>query len=78
MAFIIAIPTFAQTDMNPSTKIYVATEKTGKIAVIDGDTQEVMKSVDLIQNIDGEQISYMAHNVQVSPDGTTVWVTANA
>lgn len=80
LAFLAITPVFAQleTTMNPSTKIYVATEKAGKIAIINGDTQEVIKSVDLSQTVNGERLSYMAHNVQVSPDGKTVWITANA
>lgn len=37
-----------------------------------------MKSIDLSRDLNGERLSYTSHNVQVSPDGKTVWVTANA
>lgn len=37
-----------------------------------------MKSISLHQDVNGESLSFTAHNVQVSPDGKTVWVTANA
>lgn len=58
-------------------KVYVAVEGTGEIAVIDAKTQEKIKSIDLSEEFDGKKIQYMPHNVQVSPDNKSVWVTAN-
>jgi YVTN family beta-propeller protein len=59
-------------------KIYVAVESKGVVAVIDPLTRTVVKEIDLSSTHDGEVLMYMPHNVQVAPDGRTVWVTANA
>ncbi len=56
-------------------KVYVALEGEGSIAVLDGEHGTLIKKIPLSEK-DGVQ--YMPHNVQVSPDGLTVWVTANA
>jgi YVTN family beta-propeller protein len=58
-------------------KLYVAVEGEGRIAVIDPGSLKVVRSVDLAQFHEGERIEYFPHNVQVAPDGKTVWVTAN-
>ncbi len=58
-------------------KIYVALEGEGKVAVIDGPSMQVIKTIDLSETANGENVRYMAHNVQVSPDGKKVLVTAN-
>ncbi len=57
-----------------SDKIYVAVEDEGVVAVIDADKREVIKKI----NLSDGGVSYMAHNVQVAPDGQSVWVTGNA
>lgn len=57
-----------------SDKIYVAVEDEGVVAVIDADKREVVKKI----NLSDGGMSYMAHNVQVAPDGQSVWVTGNA
>ena len=60
---------------NPPTetgKIYVANEHAGSISVIDAATNKVLKTININP---GSSTALMAHNVQVSPDGKTVWVT---
>lgn len=59
-------------------KIYVAVEGDGSVAVIDPTKREVVKTIDLSIEHDGGQLVYAPHNVQVSPDGLTLWVTANS
>lgn len=54
-------------------KIYVAVEGDGDIAVISRADRRIIKRIPLQ---DGNA-SYMPHNVQVAPDGKSVWVTAN-
>lgn len=56
-------------------KVYVALEGEGKVAVINPETNEVYKKIDLSKP-GGE--SFSAHNVQVAPSGQSVWVTAVA
>ncbi len=62
----------------PKEKIYVAVEGDGLIAVIDAKKQKVLKSIDLSVEHDGGKLIYAPHNVQVSPNNKSVWVTANA
>ncbi|QQR55023.1 hypothetical protein IPG41_00380 [Candidatus Peregrinibacteria bacterium] len=50
-------------------KIYVAVENDNQVAVVDPVSGLVTTRIEL---------SGMPHNVQVSPDGETVWVTVNA
>ena len=57
-------------------KIYVAVEEEGKIAVINPQN-ELIKYIDLSKTVDGMKYGFTAHNVQVAPDGRSVWVTAN-
>lgn len=58
-------------------KIYVAMEGTGEIAVIDAKTNSISKRISLSKNKSGTIVEYMPHNIQVAPDGKSVWVTAN-
>jgi YVTN family beta-propeller protein len=58
-------------------KVYVAVEGTGEIAIINAETQEKIKTIDLSEQYSSKKIKYMPHNVQVSPDNKSVWVTAN-
>lgn len=51
-------------------KIYVAVEGEAKVAVIDPVSLAVIKNINLL--------GFSPHNVQVSPDNKTVWVTGNA
>ena len=64
--------------LNPDTKLYVAIEGEGKIAVIDTAKNKVLRNIDLSKDHDGGKLAYAPHNVQVAPDGKSVWVTANA
>lgn len=59
-----------------SEKVYVALEGDGAVAVLDGVHGKMLKTIPLDDTRTGTR--YMPHNVQVSPDGTVVWVTANA
>src|SRR5688572_26973681 len=55
-----------------SGKIYVANEHAGTISVLDAATRKVIKTININP---GSTVDLMAHNVQVAPDGKTVWVT---
>ncbi len=54
-------------------KVYVANEEGGSVSVID--LQDSLKNT-TIDIKDSAGNMYMAHNVQVAPDGKSVWVTA--
>lgn len=56
-------------------KVYVALEEDSAVAVIDVQSKKLIKKISLDSD-DGQE--FMAHNVQVAPDGKSVWVTANA
>lgn len=62
----------------PNEKIYVAVEGEGKIAIVDAEKRVVIKTIDLNVTHEGDVLAFMPHNVQIAPDGKTVWVTANA
>lgn len=53
-------------------KVYVANEHAGTVSVIDAATRKVLKTININS---GPAVELMAHNVQVAPDGKTVWVT---
>ncbi len=57
-------------------KIYVAVEEEGTVNVINPATNKSIKVIDLTEQETGTK--YLPHNVQASPDGKSVWVTANA
>ncbi len=57
-------------------KIYVAVEEEGTVNVIDPATNKSIKVIDLTEQ--ETETKYLPHNVQTSPDGKSVWVTANA
>lgn len=59
-------------------KIYVAVEGESKLAVIDPIKREIVKNINLEMEHDGGLLSFAPHNVQVSSDNKTVWVTANS
>lgn len=59
-------------------KVYIALEGEGSIAVIDSTKQKVIKRISLRERKGHEEIEYMPHNIQVAPNGSMVWVTANA
>lgn len=54
----------------PTTKVYVALEDGSSVAVLDARDLKLVKRIALG--------NFMAHNVQVAPDGKTVWATAVA
>ena len=54
-------------------KVYVANEEGGSVSVIDLQDSLKNTSIDISDN-SGKM--FMAHNVQVAPDGKSVWVTA--
>ncbi len=58
-------------------KVYIALEGEGKVAVLDSIQKKLLTTIDLTERT-GPSVGYMAHNVQVAPDGKSVWVTANA
>ncbi|MBM3202435.1 YncE family protein [Candidatus Woesearchaeota archaeon] len=58
-------------------KLYVAIEGEGKIAVFDTATRSLLRHIDLAYERHGMVMSVSPHNIQVAPDGKTVWVTAN-
>lgn len=62
----------------PNEKIYVAVEGESKVAVFDPAANKIITAIDLSVEHKGGKLPYAPHNVQVSPDTKTVWVTANA
>ncbi len=59
-------------------KIYVAVEGDGSIAVINPATRKKIRSIELKIEHEGGVLPFFPHNVQIAPDGETVWVAANA
>lgn len=57
-------------------KVYTALEGDGAIAILDAENGNLIKTISLTDERTATE--YMPHNVQVSPDGSIVWVTANA
>ncbi len=70
-------PSAPPTTQDVPMKLYVAIEGENRISVINPETQEVMKIIDLSQQVGQAIQDFSPHNVQVAPDGKTVWVTAN-
>jgi YVTN family beta-propeller protein len=61
-----------------SEKVYVAVEGEGKIVAFDAQSRTVVAKHDLSREHEGGKLPYMPHNVQVAPDGGSVWATASA
>jgi len=59
-------------------KIYVAVEGESKLAVFDSATQQLIREIDVSSQPHGMRMPAAPHNVQVAPDGKTVWVTVNS
>lgn len=57
-------------------KVYVANEEDGTISVLAEADGRVLAVVDLAEQHPDGRVSFTPHNVQGSPDGRTVWVTA--
>ncbi|MCC7429698.1 YncE family protein [bacterium] len=51
--------------------VYVADENGGTVSVIDALKNKKVTAIDLTEN----SVMFMPHNVQVAPDGNSVWVT---
>jgi len=60
-----------------SEKVYIALEEEGRVAVVDAYSRKLIRIINLSDVQNGKFVSYEAHNVQVSPDGSKVLVTAN-
>lgn len=58
-------------------KLYIALEEEGAVAVVDTKTNSLLGKIDLTDNRNNSRANFAAHNVQVAPDGQSVWVTAN-
>lgn len=54
-----------------SKKVYVANEESGSVSVLDGETYEVIETVDITYKSE----MLMPHNLQVAPDNQSIWVT---
>lgn len=65
------------TAAEPTEKAYIALEGEGKIAVFDTRSRKVIHQIDLTETLDGKPVVLAPHNVQVAPNGKSVWVTAN-
>ncbi|MBY0473331.1 YncE family protein [Patescibacteria group bacterium] len=65
------------TERTISEKVYIALEGEGKVAVLNAADNRILKTIDLSDSANGGTVRYMAHNVQVAPDGKSVLVTAN-
>lgn len=60
----------------PTLKLYVANEDDGTISVIDAVQGKVVSVIATMRKSKSGMEMFMTHNVQVSPDGKSVWVTA--
>lgn len=61
---------------NIGAKVYVANEADGTISVIDVDTNKIVSTIDTMRTAKDGMEMFMTHNVQASPDGKAIWVTA--
>ncbi len=59
-------------------KVYVAVEGEGTVAVFDASSRQLLKRIDLAGVAHGMRMPIAPHNVQVAPDGSALWVTANS
>jgi len=64
------------TPIQSSSKVYVADEESGSLSVIDHASRRRLRVIDLSETTDGVVTRFTPHNVQVAPDGRSVWVTA--
>lgn len=58
-------------------KLYIALEEEGTVVVVDTKDNSLLGKIDLTYKKGDEIITFATHNVQVAPDGNSVWVTAN-
>ncbi len=59
-------------------RVFVADEESGTISVIDHESETRIATIDLTETRDGATMRFQPHNVQVAPDGRSVWVVAPA
>ena len=64
------------TEPPPRDLIFAAVEDDGALAVIDGETGSMVRTVDLSVTAHGARVKVAVHNVQADPNGSTVWLTA--
>lgn len=57
-------------------KVYVADELSGTVSVIDARTNQRIRTIPISYTEGGVEMAFAPHNVQVAPDGKTVWITA--
>ncbi|MBI5512461.1 MAG: hypothetical protein HY909_01760 [Deltaproteobacteria bacterium] len=58
-----------------TSRVFVADERAGTLTVLEGASLRVVATVDLSEARDGGTVRFLPHNVQVAPDGQTVWAT---
>jgi DNA-binding beta-propeller fold protein YncE len=56
--------------------IFAAVEEDGTLVELDGITGVLVRTIDLSAQAHGGIVKFDVHNVQASPDGHTVWLTA--
>ncbi|MFO0646483.1 MAG: YncE family protein [Polyangiales bacterium] len=79
IAVAIATATMACADDAPvqtGSKVYVADEEGGTLSVIDHASRRRLRTIDLSEQVNGTVMRFTTHNVQVAPDGRSVWATA--
>lgn len=59
-------------------RVFVADEEGGTISVLDESTDVRIATIDLTEVRDGAAMRFSPHNVQVAPDGRSVWVVGQA
>lgn len=59
-------------------RVFVADEESGTISVIHHATNARIATIDLTETRDGDAMRFAPHNVQVAPNGRSVWIVALA
>ena len=66
------------TPLVASSRVFVADEAGGTISVLEQDSMSRIATIDLTEIRGGAAMAFEPHNVQVAPDGRSVWVVAPA
>ncbi|MBI4467699.1 MAG: YncE family protein [Acidobacteria bacterium] len=69
-------PVSSSAPLQADQKIYIAVEGDGDIAVFNAGEHTVSKRIDVARHVP-RHVPYTPHNIQVAPDGKTVWATAS-
>ncbi len=77
IVMLLSDPSNNTNNKNYDEKIYVALEAEGQVGVIDAKSRKFITAINLANVQNNTFVKYTAHNVQVSPDGKKVLVTAN-